>query len=99
MNNAISGLPRAGGVNPQAEVSKPAADGSKFFETLQDMMDQVQNLEADGQKKVADMLQGNGEDIHKAMIAVEKADLAFQLMLQVRNKIVEAYQEVSRMPF
>ena len=99
MNNAISGLPRAGEVNPPAEVSKPAADGSKFFETLQDMMGQVQNLEADGQKKLADMLQGNGEDIHKAMIAVEKADLAFQLMLQVRNKIVEAYQEVSRMPF
>lgn len=98
MNNAISGLPRVSGVNPQAEISKPA-DGSKFFETLQDMMGQVQNLEADGQKKVADMLQGNGEDIHKAMIAVEKADLAFQLMLQVRNKIIEAYQEISRMPF
>ena len=42
---------------------------------------------------------GTGEDVHSAMIAIEKADLAFQLMVQVRNKIVQAYQEISRMPF
>ena len=37
--------------------------------------------------------------LHSAMIAVEKADLSFQLMMQVRNKIVSAYQEISRMQF
>jgi len=37
--------------------------------------------------------------VHSAMIAVEKADLSFQMMLQVRNKIVAAYQEISRMNF
>jgi len=49
--------------------------------------------------KVAGVLQGDGGDVHSALIAVEKADLSFQLMMQVRNKIVSAYQEISRMQF
>jgi len=44
-------------------------------------------------------LSGEGGDVHTAMIAVEKADLSFQLMMQVRNKVVQAYQEISRMQF
>jgi flagellar hook-basal body complex protein FliE len=48
---------------------------------------------------VAGVLAGNGADVHSALIAVEKADLSFQLMMQVRNKIVSAYQEISRMQF
>jgi flagellar hook-basal body complex protein FliE len=45
------------------------------------------------------MLSGNGQDVHSAMIAVQKADLAFELMVEMRNKIVSAYQEISRIPF
>ena len=45
------------------------------------------------------MLNGNGQDVHSAMIAVEKANLTFELMVQVRNKIISAYQEVSKIPF
>lgn len=71
----------------------------EFLDTLKSTLGQVENLQAEAQTRVASMLQGTGEDVHSAMIAVEKADLAFQLMLQVRNKIVQAYQEVSRMPF
>jgi flagellar hook-basal body complex protein FliE len=48
---------------------------------------------------VGDLLKGDRSDVHNVMIAVEKADVAFQLMMQVRNKIVSAYQEVSRMQF
>ncbi len=45
------------------------------------------------------MLDGSGGDVHSAMIAVEKAGLAFEMMVQVRNKIVQAYQTVSQMNF
>jgi flagellar hook-basal body complex protein FliE len=45
------------------------------------------------------MLGGHTADVHDAMIAVQKADLSFQLMMQVRNKVVAAYQEVERMQF
>jgi flagellar hook-basal body complex protein FliE len=62
-------------------------------------MEQVQTAQGAAATKVSDLLNGNGMDVHSAMIAVEKADLSFQLMMQVRNKIVAAYQEVSRMQF
>jgi flagellar hook-basal body complex protein FliE len=62
-------------------------------------MDQVEQLHTDAQGKVAGMLDGTGDDVHSAMIAVEKAGLAFEMMVQVRNKIVQAYQTVSQMQF
>jgi flagellar hook-basal body complex protein FliE len=70
-----------------------------FTETLRSAMDQVEQLQGSADNKVAALLDGNGVDVHSAMIAVEKADLSFQLMMQVRNKIVSAYQEISRMQF
>ena len=42
-------------------------------------------------------LAGDGADVHSALIAVEKADLSFQLMMQVRNKILNAYDEINKM--
>jgi flagellar hook-basal body complex protein FliE len=70
-----------------------------FSETLRGAMDQVQQLQGVADNKVAGLLDGSGMDVHSAMIAVEQADLSFQLMMQVRNKIVAAYQEISRMQF
>jgi flagellar hook-basal body complex protein FliE len=76
----------------------PISEGA-FLDTLKGAMGQVQQLQGDASKQVADLISGKGQDIHSAMIAVEKADLSFQMMMQVRNKIVSAYQEISRMPF
>jgi len=75
------------------------AEGSGFLDTLHAAVDQVGQLQSQADGQVASMLSGNGQDVHSAMIAVEKANLTFELMLQVRNKIVAAYQEVSRIPF
>ena len=70
-----------------------------FMETLRGAMDQGKQLQGAADAKVAGLLDGSGMDVHTAMIAVEQADLSFQLMMQVRNKIVAAYQEISRMQF
>ena len=97
MNNSISSvriLPVELG-SPRARVN----DEGKFADTLKETMDQVQVAQGDAQGQVTQLLNGNGADLHRAMIAVEKADLSFQLMMQVRNKIVAAYQEVSRLQF
>jgi flagellar hook-basal body complex protein FliE len=98
MPNTIQGLP-----TPNLETSSRAASGGKgqsdFFETLKGAISQVEELHGDAQGKVAGMLSGTGEDVHSAMIAVEKAGLAFEMMVQVRNKIVQAYQTVSQMQF
>ena len=70
-----------------------------FREVLDSAISDMQQLESQAEAKVAGVLSGNGNDVHSALIAVEKADLSFQLMMQVRNKIVSAYQEISRMQF
>jgi flagellar hook-basal body complex protein FliE len=75
------------------------ASGGGFADTLRGAMDEMGQLSSQAETKVASVLEGNGTDVHSALIAVEKADLSFQLMMQVRNKIVSAYQEISRMQF
>jgi flagellar hook-basal body complex protein FliE len=70
-----------------------------FGETLQNAISRVDQLDKDSSTQVTELLQGNRQDLHNVMIAVEKADVAFQLMMQVRNKIVSAYQEVSKLQF
>ena len=72
---------------------------SNFLETLKSAISEVDAQQGDAQTKVANMLEGKGEDVHTAMIAVERAELSFQLMIQLRNKVVAAYQEVVRMQF
>jgi flagellar hook-basal body complex protein FliE len=76
-----------------------ASAGGGFADTLRDAMGEMGNLQAAAETKVAGVIEGTGGDVHTALIAVEKADLSFQLMMQVRNKIVSAYQEISRMQF
>jgi flagellar hook-basal body complex protein FliE len=99
MANAIQGLPSTNLGSAASAKSAGAGGSSDFFETLRGAMDQVEQLHTDAQGKVAGMLNGSGDDVHSAMIAVEKADLAFEMMVQVRNKIVQAYQTVSNMQF
>ena len=80
--------------------SSPASAGSTdFVQTLEETMQKVEDLQTEAEKQVEGMVNGQGVDVHSAMIAVEKADLSFQLMMQVRNKIVDAYQQISQMPF
>jgi flagellar hook-basal body complex protein FliE len=75
-------------------------DGSpEFLEVLHSALDDMQHLQGTAETKIAGVLNGSGTDVHSALIAVEQADLSFQLMMQVRNKIVSAYQEISRMQF
>jgi flagellar hook-basal body complex protein FliE len=99
MANTIQGLPVPDLGASTTRTTVGAGGQSDFFETLQGAMDQVEQLHQDAQGKVAGMLDGSGEDVHSAMIAVEKAGLAFEMMVQVRNKIVQAYQTVSQMNF
>jgi flagellar hook-basal body complex protein FliE len=77
----------------------PAASGGSFADRLRGAMDEMGDLSAPAEGKIAGVLAGNGTDAHSALIAVEKTDLSFELMMQLRNKIVSAYQEISRMQF
>jgi flagellar hook-basal body complex protein FliE len=88
-----------GSASTPSPISPESSNGPGFRDVLHSAIDDIQQLEGQAEAKVAGVLAGNGADVHTAMIAVEKADLSFQLMMQVRNKIVSAYQEISRMQF
>ena len=97
--NPIQGLPQPSIDFGSQTSSDLKPGGSEFLDTLRSAVGQVSDLQSQADTQVAGMLNGDGQDVHSAMIAVEKANLAFELMVQVRNKIVSAYQEVSRIPF
>ena len=95
----IAGVVPNSSITQSASTAAPSGGSSEFSHTLDGVLNQVDSLQSDATTKVGELLQGNGQDIHSAMIAVEKANLSFQLMMQVRNKIIQAYQTVSQMQF
>ena len=70
-----------------------------FGSLLKSAIGSVNRLEDQASSAVEGMLTGSGSDIHDAMIATQKADMAFELALAVRNKAVAAYQQVMGMQF
>jgi len=70
---------------------------SSFVDILRDSIRRVNELQIEADKAIAELATGKNRDIARTMIAVEKANIAFQMMTQIRNKIVEAYQEIMRM--
>ena len=87
---ATSGLARA---------AKGGKGGSAagFADTLGALVEQVEETSADANQKVTGMLD-KSVDVHEAMLALQKAEQTFQLTVQIRNKLVSAYQEIMRMP-
>jgi flagellar hook-basal body complex protein FliE len=101
MTIPVQGLPQPNMDLGSAATSTSAnsPEDSGFLDTLRSAVDQVNDIQSQANSSVGSMLSGDGQDVHSAMIAVEKANLTFELMVQVRNKIVSAYQEVSKIPF
>ena len=87
------------GATPTAVGASAEASSSPFGGVLQSMIDQTSALDTQAAQTVTGLLNGQGVDIHDAMIATEKADMAFELALQVRNKAVGAYQQMMSMQF
>jgi flagellar hook-basal body complex protein FliE len=101
MSNSIQGLPPIDPSLYQQNVSKTApGKNSEFLDTLQKTLDQAQQMQAEADQKVTSLLNGqNTGDVQSVLLALEKADLSFQLVMQARNKIVQAYNTISNMQF
>lgn len=85
--------------------SMPSADpgtvspGNSFASILSSAVQGVNQTNDNAATQVSNLIQGGSGDISNVMVAVEKADVSFQLMMQVRNKIVSAYQDIEKMQF
>lgn len=72
-------------------------DEGSFSDMVRRAIDAVDHSSKDADMKAEDVVKGKSENIHEVMIAMQKAQLSFQLMVEVRNKAIETYQELSRM--
>ena len=102
--SAITGTPVAGGgqlANSLAGVGTTAETpaATPFGDLFTDAVGQVNQLQDQAQATVTGLMTGSGVDVHQAMIATQKASMAFELSLAVRNKAVQAYQQVMSMQF
>lgn len=89
-------IPGIGGSIPGATKVTPAA-GENFGSMLGQMLQQVETANRQADSAVQGLLTGEAQDIHSVMLAVHKADLSLRMAMEIRNKLVEAYQEVMRM--
>jgi flagellar hook-basal body complex protein FliE len=86
---------------PSAGALEPGIDkgGASFSEILKNAVNTVNSLHDGATAQVQQLMQNGSGDLNQVMIAVEKADVSFELMMQVRNKIVSAYQDIEKMQF
>ena len=89
-------IPDLSGKLSGGQVGGPGAAAKSFGDVLKDSIAEVDTLQKTADEAVKQMAAGGEKDVHQTMIAMEKASISFQLMIQVRNKIVSAYQEVMR---
>ncbi|MEJ2642733.1 MAG: flagellar hook-basal body complex protein FliE [Desulfosarcinaceae bacterium] len=82
---------------PELPNADAAPEAGKFGNLLQSAFDQVNELQLKGDEAVQQMVSGENTDIHNTMITLQKAQISFELMLQVRNKIVAAYDQIKNM--
>jgi flagellar hook-basal body complex protein FliE len=91
---SIEAAPEPFGVTPFKPVSKP---GTGFGDLLKQAVESVNTMQVEAGRLEEAVASGEQVNIHQAIIAGEKAGMSFKLLMQVRNKMIEAYQEVMRM--
>ena len=99
MNGLNAGSISDGFLNDAGVTASGAGTNVPFAGMLQAMVQQTSALDKKATQAVTGLLNGSGVEVHDAMIATQKADMAFELALQVRNKAVGAYQQMMGMQF
>ena len=89
----------SGSMSIAAAQARPAERGSAkgFVDLLARMVDIANDRQLKAEQGVKDFAAGKIENVHEVMLAETEADLSFKMLLQTRNKLVEAYKEIMRM--
>ena len=92
----IQSQPQAGASPKLKENQAVNSDSSSFGNALQQSLEKVNRLQLDADAAIGDLVTGRNMDIHQTMIAVEKASVSFELLMQIRNKVISAYDKIMR---
>ena len=99
MTDAVDRIQGSGQLVPKHLEPKPGAgvDGKDFKQFLMESLEQVNKLQQEADAKVQQLLTGENDNVGEVFGAVRKADIAFTLLMEIRNKMMEAYQEIQQM--
>ena len=92
--NNISGASTADLLKQKGAVEK--SGGEAFAEQLKSALNEVNDIQKDSEKAIADLATGQVKDLHQAALAIGKAETSMKLMLEIRNKALNAYKEIGR---
>ncbi len=99
------GLAGSGGIGPldptragKTAAGGPAADpdGPRFVDLLKENLASVNRLQQDATQAIEDLQTGKRDDLETVMVATQKADTAFRMLLSMRNKVLDAYEEIKQ---
>ena len=97
INNLLPNLTPIQGVGQQTQKVEQGGKGDSFGNMLENALKEVNDLQNEANENIEGLtLKKDGYTPHSAMVALEKADVAFQLMNAIRGKIIRAYEEVIR---
>src|SRR5665213_3132608 len=97
ISNLGSSISGAIGMPQLGSVSSASSSGGSFQNMLASAIGNVESLQKNAGSAAQDFITGKNEDIHTVALATQQAQLSFELGLQIRNKVVSAYQEVMKM--
>lgn len=101
MSDPVGLIGGSGGIGdprmPKAPARGPAEGAPSFNDVLLKNIDEVNKLQQDATQAVEDLAAGRRNDLEGVLLATQKADTAFKAVQAIRNKVIEAYQEISRM--
>lgn len=95
ISNITSVTPLSSSSNISTESLKSSDDG--FGSMIKDAVDSIDSTQKNAEQEISKAVTGESPDLHKTIIALQSADLKFQLGLQVRNKLIGAFDEIMRM--
>ena len=84
-------------IRPKPPVNAGGVEAGGFKAMLRQQIDEVNQLQKDAKEAIEDLATGKRDDLESVMIATQKADTAFRMLLQIRNKVMDAYEEVKQM--
>lgn len=94
--NSISSPQRMAPLSPRSTGTEAGRTEPGFRQMLQEQIEKVNQLQQDANVAMEDMATGRRDDLESVITATQKADLAFRMLLQVRNKVMDAYEEVKQ---
>ena len=84
-------------VRPDKTGNVGADPGKTFSDVLRDSVEKVNQQQGEADKAIKELVAGRSKNIHETMLTIERADTSLKLMMQIRNKILDAYKEIMRM--